>query len=160
MADLLNCPNCDLPNQPDTRFCYCGYDLCMGVLAPDHMVRMSFRQIWWSFDGRIDRTTLWFVGGMVQIMVIWVWWSFFLAFLSIEAGNTPSPWLGRIILWVVAGVVMIIWPNAAFMVKRMHDRNRSGWWCLLYFVPIANIWLAIQFLLPGTTGRNRYGPQP
>jgi uncharacterized membrane protein YhaH (DUF805 family) len=47
----------------------------------------------------------------------------------------------------------------AVSVRRLHDRNKSGWWVLLYFVPvIGQIWLFLELgVLAGTPGPNRYG---
>lgn len=46
--------------------------------------------------------------------------------------------------------------------KRFHDRNRSGWWNLMIFVPVIGwAWMAVELLImPGSPGDNRYGPHP
>ena len=59
-------------------------------------------------------------------------------------------------------------PNLAVIVRRLHDRDMSGWWLLGYFVaamiPFVNIIAGIAMLvlmcLPGTVGPNKYGPDP
>ncbi|MHA6316804.1 DUF805 domain-containing protein [Altererythrobacter sp. CAU 1778] len=69
-----------------------------------------------------------------------------------------------ILLWIVA----IIIPSIAVTVRRLHDRDMSGWWYLGFFVAgfipfvgiIASIALLVIMLLPGTPGPNRYGPDP
>jgi uncharacterized membrane protein YhaH (DUF805 family) len=44
------------------------------------------------------------------------------------------------------------------VVQRLHDIDKSGWWWLLNFVPIANLYLVILVLfIPGTPGPNRFG---
>ena len=54
-------------------------------------------------------------------------------------------------------------------VRRLHDRNMSGWWLLLFWVggaiPFVGTLVGIaQFIilgcLDGTPGPNRYGPNP
>jgi uncharacterized membrane protein YhaH (DUF805 family) len=47
-------------------------------------------------------------------------------------------------------------------VKRYHDRNKSGWWILIVFVPvIGGLWYFIECgFLRGTPGPNTYGPDP
>jgi len=52
-------------------------------------------------------------------------------------------------------------PSLAVAVRRLHDQDRSGWLLLLFFVPILG-WFALLviFLLNGTDGPNRYGPDP
>lgn len=46
-------------------------------------------------------------------------------------------------------------------IRRLHDFDCTGWWILLILVPlIGEIWGLAIFLVPGTKGENRYGPQP
>ena len=45
-------------------------------------------------------------------------------------------------------------PYLAVSVRRMHDNNKSGWYCL---IPLYNIILALS---EGTRGPNEYGPDP
>jgi uncharacterized membrane protein YhaH (DUF805 family) len=59
-------------------------------------------------------------------------------------------------------------PNIALMVRRLHDRNMSGWFLLLFFVlymiPLVNFLVLIGFIvlmcLEGTRGPNKYGADP
>jgi uncharacterized membrane protein YhaH (DUF805 family) len=52
-------------------------------------------------------------------------------------------------------------PNLAVAVRRMHDQDKSGWWILIGFVPlIGGLWLLILYLIGGTRGPNRFGPDP
>jgi uncharacterized membrane protein YhaH (DUF805 family) len=56
---------------------------------------------------------------------------------------------------------LVIIPNIAVQVRRLHDSDRSGWWLLLYAVPIlGSLILLIFFLLDGSVGPNRYGHDP
>jgi hypothetical protein len=46
--------------------------------------------------------------------------------------------------------------------KRWHDRDKSAWWVLVYFIPIIG-WLwsfIVAGFLRGTSGYNRFGPDP
>jgi len=52
-------------------------------------------------------------------------------------------------------------PSITVGVRRLHDRDMSGWWMLLMIVPIIGvIALLIIFALRGTDGTNRFGPDP
>ena len=52
-------------------------------------------------------------------------------------------------------------PTLAVTVRRLHDTDRSGWWFLISFVPVIGfIVLLIFMVLPGTSGANRFGPDP
>jgi len=47
-------------------------------------------------------------------------------------------------------------------VKRWPDRDRTGWWALVYLIYfIGQIWVLIQCgILRGTAGANRFGKDP
>ena len=52
-------------------------------------------------------------------------------------------------------------PNLAVIVRRLHDQDKSGWWILIALIPlIGGIWLFILYLIDGTPGPNRFGPDP
>jgi len=86
----------------------------------------------------------------------------------------PLFWLGCIAL-VVWGLATLI-PSLAVTVRRLHDRNMSGWYLVgfigaiivLSLVPVVGpllmVLLEIGYLvlmvLPGTPGPNKYGPDP
>lgn len=73
-----------------------------------------------------------------------------------------------------AGVLILLWflatfiPSIAVSVRRLHDRNMSGWWYLGFVVAslipfvglIASIAMLVIMFLPGTPGDNRFGPDP
>ena len=65
----------------------------------------------------------------------------------------------------------VIVPSIAVTVRRLHDRDMSGWWygglIIASFIPFVNllagiggIVLLVFLLLPGTPGPNRFGPDP
>lgn len=58
------------------------------------------------------------------------------------------------------GLALLI-PSITVAIRRLHDRDMSGWWFLLVFLPFVG-WLALLVLycLPGTEGTNRFGPDP
>lgn len=51
-------------------------------------------------------------------------------------------------------------PMLAVSARRLHDSGRSGWFVLLLFVPLINLFCIALLCLPGTPGPNRYGPEP
>jgi uncharacterized membrane protein YhaH (DUF805 family) len=55
----------------------------------------------------------------------------------------------------------IIVPGIAVGVRRLHDTNRSGWWCFIGLIPIVgDIILIVFFAMDSQPGENRYGPNP
>lgn len=67
---------------------------------------------------------------------------------------------------MILSIVMVIYmiPMVVFMwlfaIRRLHDFNASGWWSLLFLLPVANMFFGLVLLLRrGTEGRNDFGPQ-
>ncbi len=47
------------------------------------------------------------------------------------------------------------------MIRRCHDLDKSGWFLLILFIPYVDFLFALYLLFwKGTTGPNRYGPDP
>ncbi|MBK0063495.1 MULTISPECIES: DUF805 domain-containing protein [unclassified Acinetobacter] len=61
--------------------------------------------------------------------------------------------VGVVILWVVVAYFHIV-----FLVRRLHDANRSGWLCLLLLIPIVQfLFMLYVIFAPGSKGFNDYG---
>ena len=55
----------------------------------------------------------------------------------------------------------ILLPAICVAIRRLHDRDMSGWWFLLNLVPVIGaLVLLVIYALPGTDGPNRFGPSP
>jgi len=126
---------------------------------------MDWKYLLTSFEGRINRKPYWLAAlavGVVFMVLFYLIGALFGTFTPTDApgnyGMQFSP-----IGWVLIGIVYIavIWFGLALAIKRLHDRNRSGWFYLLMLVPLVNIWIAIEILfLRGTEGPNRFGQDP
>lgn len=65
--------------------------------------------------------------------------------------------LGLMLLLLLA----IIVPSLAVQVRRFHDQDRSGWMVLLNLIPyVGGIVVLVFMCLQGTSGPNKYGPDP
>jgi uncharacterized membrane protein YhaH (DUF805 family) len=52
-------------------------------------------------------------------------------------------------------------PSLAVSVRRLHDRERSGWLLLLGLIRLlGGLALLVLMCLEGTRGTNRHGPDP
>jgi len=52
-------------------------------------------------------------------------------------------------------------PSIAVTVRRLHDRNQTGWWWWLWLVPVIGwIVLIVWYCIKGTEGDNAYGHDP
>jgi len=75
---------------------------------------------------------------------------------SLESGSFDA--LGLVSL--AFSLAMFI-PSLAVAFRRLHDTDRSAWWILIVLIPlIGAIVLLVFYLLPGTTGPNKFGPDP
>lgn len=64
------------------------------------------------------------------------------------------------VLGVLFSLAMLL-PAIAVAVRRLHDRDMSGWWYLLVLIPLVG-WLILLFFFvqKGTDGPNRFGEEP
>jgi tetratricopeptide (TPR) repeat protein/uncharacterized membrane protein YhaH (DUF805 family) len=115
---------------------------------------MPYWQVLFSFQGRIPRSTLWlkfYLPASLGYLISW--------FLDVQLGTSFQP--GNVGVIYLAFSILAIGPTLAVNVKRAHDRGRSGWFILLFLVPLLNIWPAVELaFLRGTMGPNQYGPDP
>lgn len=98
-----------------------------------------------TFEGRAARPEYW-------------WWAlcvFLGSFILNVAAVSVSHVVGVLtVIWALATVI----PSLAVGVRRLHDIDRSGWWSLIYFVPLVGVLVMLYwFTQPGTPGSNRYG---
>lgn len=66
-------------------------------------------------------------------------------------------------LWALYGLVMLalLIPSLAVAFRRLHDTNRTAWWLLIGLIPfVGALVLLVFYLLDGTPGPNKYGPDP
>lgn len=110
----------------------------------------SLRWLLFSFRGRIGRRTWWLWAAAAAIGM-----AAYLTVVLRVAGVSET----TTDLLVNAA---LLWPALAVSVKRWHDRDFSGWWALVVFVPVIGwLWaLVANGLLRGTPGPNRYGAVP
>lgn len=67
---------------------------------------------------------------------------------------------GLPLLGLIFGLAIVI-PFIAVAVRRLHDREISGWWMFVWIVPfIGALIVLVLCALPGTKGRNRFGADP
>ena len=84
----------------------------------------------------------------------------FLFSIAIAGALTKS-----VFVMIAIGIMMFVYLNITFVpfitltVRRLHDFNWSGWWCLLYFIPGGAVAFIVFGLIPGTEGENKYGPE-
>ena len=134
---------------------------------------MSWKELLTSFDGRIRRGQFWMgaIGLAIGLGLLYL-----IVFMLFGTPIPPDPAVpameygyqfnytfgvvGGILLTILG--VLNIWCGLALSIKRWHDRDKSGWWVLINFVPIiGSLWAFIETgFLRGTPGPNRFGNEP
>jgi uncharacterized membrane protein YhaH (DUF805 family) len=150
---------------------------------------MNWPHLLFGLRGRIDGAK-WWIASCILIVVGAVVWKL----LDWFDGEALSAALSRPVAISVAVVLalvglLIVYCLLAVSVKRLHDRNRRGWWMLLFpmappvlasivgafgedLAPVLTyaLWAVVLIItvggfielgvMPGTAGLNRYGPDP
>jgi uncharacterized membrane protein YhaH (DUF805 family) len=99
-----------------------------------------------KFDGRASRPAFW-------------WWVLFVFLVSVAA-NIIDFAIGAPVFTALAGLGLLL-PNLSVSIRRLHDTNRSGWWILIWLIPLIGlIVLLVFYLQQGDPGENRFGPPP
>lgn len=114
-----------------------------------------------TFSGRAPRSEFW-------------WWALFVFLANIGLGivdialfgsttTTGSSISGTTDFSPLSNIFSLatLLPSLAVTVRRLHDRDKTGWWWFLWLIPLVGwiiliVWLATE----GTRGANRYGPDP
>jgi uncharacterized membrane protein YhaH (DUF805 family) len=130
-----------------------------------------------SFKGRLRRRDYWLLSLALGLVIIAVMAPLFLG-LKLDLQDK----------WVELLSLVFLWPSVALLVKRIHDRDKTGWMAANYWVPsvlstglsfipefglgglkvildiittVVGVWFLIEFgFMDGTQGRNAYGPSP
>jgi uncharacterized membrane protein YhaH (DUF805 family) len=98
-----------------------------------------------TFSGRAARSEFWY-------------WALFTFIANIAAGIVDAA-IGLGLLGILVSLGLLL-PSIAVAVRRLHDIDRTGWWYLLVFTGIGIILLIVWACMKGTTGSNRFGPDP
>ena len=149
---------------------------------------MDWTTLLFSFNGRINRAKYW-----LAVLIYMVVWTTFIAGSLIWLGglnfeNLLSLAGAGLMIWLIGLILLLVgtWSGFAVGIKRLHDRDKSGWWILLFWLgpsilggwqtvtpdlgggfifslaaTAIAIWAFVELgCLPGTPGPNQYGPDP
>ncbi|QYX55714.1 DUF805 domain-containing protein [Roseovarius sp. SCSIO 43702] len=126
-----------------------------------------------TFQGRAARSEYWvfylFQVAGIALFGSLAYYTFYAnpSTLVLDFGNWPVlTWLtlAPLVLFILATLL----PAISVTVRRLHDRNLSGWWYLVYIITgaipfIERIAVLVFFfvtVMKGTEGENKYGPDP
>ncbi|MBW8734070.1 MAG: DUF805 domain-containing protein [Asticcacaulis sp.] len=131
---------------------------------------MSIVQFLFSFEGRVRRLHFWLFFLVLGVVYGGLFWQF--GHWHVDHGARYGGPLGPAAYWGATGfitnplfdvfAIVAIWMKLAILVKRWHDRNKSGWFVLVVLIPFVGwLWQLIECgFLGGTPGPNRFGPSP
>jgi uncharacterized membrane protein YhaH (DUF805 family) len=141
---------------------------------------MNLVNLFIGFNGRINRAKFW--------IVVLCCLAFLVAVTGVTAAMSSS--MTTVFGAALIAYIPITYVGVVSAIKRLHDRNKSGWWVLLFYgAPMAlpliaavlegrtdtsvglllvqlvsfviSIWALVELgCLKGTIGRNKYGPDP
>ena len=130
---------------------------------------------YFELSGRSRRTEFWSFA-IIQTVGYAIGFAILLSGIDLDAltfeamlqtwGESTSFFVG--VLLLVFWWLITIVPGVTVTVRRLHDRNMSGWWypgfTAMGFVPYINLLSSVAFiillLLPGSQGENDFGPDP
>jgi uncharacterized membrane protein YhaH (DUF805 family) len=121
------------------------------------------KDLLFGVHGRVNRAKFWLVALGIFVLEVIIF-----AVLGGTTAMSTDPRQAMANIGPVAGIILFVfgvvalWISIAVAIKRYHDRNKSGWWVLIVFVPIiGGLWYLIECgFLRGTPGPNNYGPDP
>ena len=141
---------------------------------------MSMMQLLFSFRGRLNRKRYWMTVIVTMAVIILL---LLLALVMIREQRFEFAALTVVILFIL--YIPLIWIGLAIGAKRLHDRNKSAWWLLVFYAlpgilsTVGNrmddlgflilhvvsfaisLWAFVELgCLRGTSGPNQYGPDP
>ncbi|HEY3149653.1 MAG TPA: DUF805 domain-containing protein [Dongiaceae bacterium] len=113
-------------------------------------IAQFFRRYLW-ISGRSTRAEWWLVHFLATIVLV----KNEMALLDQTApGPNGQPLLVVPFTWVAINF-LLLWISFTSIVRRLHDRNKSGWWAALYLLPFVGwVWLVVECgFLPGRPSR-------
>lgn len=146
---------------------------------------MNWGTVFFGFAGRLNRAKYWFV--VLANAIVWAA-VVLIAQLLRDSVETIEVMGQTAFAFGVTGITALLfsaWTGLAVGVKRLHDRGKSGWWILLFWlVPLAlsavaalqgdigaivlslasiavSLWGFVEIAcLKGASGTNVYGADP
>ena len=115
-----------------------------------------------NFKGRARRKEYWMFVLVYAIILIacMVLDNVLGTVFMIDAGPLGEISLGYGWLYVICMLVHFI-PALGLVVRRLHDVGKSGWFYLIFLIPIIGvIWLLVLYCTEGQKQDNKWGPDP
>lgn len=112
---------------------------------------------YFTFKGRAPRSEFW----------LFILWCFIATSIGLAIDYLALGWAEKFELYGMYGpaswavIAFNTIPSVSVTVRRLHDRDKSGWFYWLSLIPLVGaIILLVWFCKSGTAGPNRFGPSP
>jgi uncharacterized membrane protein YhaH (DUF805 family) len=99
-------------------------------------IKVCFRK-YADFTGRATRAEFWWFA-LFQVLVLLV-----------------ASMLGKFIYFVAVAALFL--PGIAVGARRLHDIGKSGWFQLIYLIPLVGFFLLLYWFVQPSGGANQYG---
>jgi uncharacterized membrane protein YhaH (DUF805 family) len=109
-------------------------------------IKSGFRH-YVTFGGRASRSEFWY-------------WTLFAILVTLAAQIADNALFDDPGLFAPLVSLALFLPGLAVSIRRLHDIDRTGWWWLIALTIIGLILLIIWACIKGTSGANRFGPDP
>ena len=124
---------------------------------------VSFKDSWkiclsklTDFSGRASRSEYWKF--YISFFILYLTLMFgVLVFIVIANPNISDASLDAI-SWVMSIPGGLLTLSAT--VRRLHDTNKSGWYVLIFLIPLIGLIVFVFLILPGDNKKNKYGHNP
>lgn len=125
------------------------------MLTPCQAHKLFFARFF-SFSGRSPRSEYWWC--IIPSLIPLFFFSILLSIFSNMSYDDDVAWTAFGITWLIN---LFFFINVlSLSVRRLHDLNMSGAWCLIFFVPFGLFIILIIALFPSKHKTNSYGADP
>jgi uncharacterized membrane protein YhaH (DUF805 family) len=117
-------------------------------------IKLGFKKIF-DFSGRASRSEFWW------FYLTYIFLSFLVIFIIMFLAIMSDPNISDSALDSMSNIGYLTGIGTlGATVRRLHDRDISGWAILLFIIPLVNIYLIVLLFLKGTEGKNKFGEYP
>lgn len=141
---------------------------------------MSMTQLLFSFQGRLNRKPYWMTIIAITVIILLL-----LLIALAMVREHRFEFAGVTVAILIILYIPLVWIGLAIGAKRLHDRDKSAWWLVVFYaIPgilstaadrtgglglvilhlisfAITVWAFVELgCLRGTIGPNRYGPDP
>jgi len=154
------------------------------LIEPEY-APLSFWQFYFSPSGRISRSQFWLrwvlpitiiVTVLIIAIAVWV-----VTTVGTSSEDLETQLTSAFFIYALIFAVATTWTDCVVLAKRIHDRDKPGWFVFLCLAPrvlsalipgigsaifsiiglVIFVWFFVEFgCLRGTIGGNRFGPDP